>query len=80
MTFMDKFSEWLKAERGNLTKLADAIGVTYGAIPQWKGIVPTERLFAVSAFTGIPMEELRPDLAKAAKQISERRASDGAAA
>lgn len=65
---MDKFSEWLKAERGNLTKLADAIGVTYGAIPQWKGKVPSERMFAVSNVTGIPVEDLRPDLVNAAKE------------
>lgn len=59
---MSKFSEWLKERRGNMTELADAIGVTVGAIPQWKGTVPAERIFAVSRFTGIPVEDLRPDL------------------
>lgn len=59
---MNKFSEWLKEKRGNMTDLATAIGVTPGAIPQWKGTVPAERIFAVSRHTGIPVEELRPDL------------------
>lgn len=58
---MDAFGDWLSAERGRLTKLANAIGVTHGAISQWRR-VPAERVGQVSAVTGIPHEALRPDL------------------
>lgn len=58
---MDAFSDWLSAERGRVTKLAIAIGVTHGAISQWTR-VPAERVGQVSAFTGIPHDKLRPDL------------------
>jgi DNA-binding transcriptional regulator YdaS (Cro superfamily) len=44
-----------------LAKLAREIGVTRGAIAQWKR-VPAERLGDVARVTGIPMSELRPDL------------------
>lgn len=58
---MDKLTEWIKAERGRLAKLADACGITHSAVWQWER-VPAERLGAVSRATGIPMRELRPDL------------------
>lgn len=58
---MDKLNTWIKAERGRLTKLALAIKVTPGAITQWSE-VPAKRLVDVSDVTGIPRQELRPDL------------------
>lgn len=58
---MDKFSEWLEAERGRVTKLAAALKITHGAISQWKR-VPIDRVADVSAITGIPREELRPEI------------------
>jgi len=67
---MEKLTAWWKAERGRLTKLAAAIGVTHSAILQWTE-VPADRMGKISAFTGIPMEELRGDIfddAKAAVQ------------
>lgn len=53
-------------ERMPLSWLARRIGVTRGAIAQWKE-VPAERMGEVSRATGIPMETLRPDIFDAAK-------------
>lgn len=58
---MDKFSEWLQAERGRVTELAKALRITHGAVSQWKK-VPAERLGDVSAVTGLSPQELRPDI------------------
>ena len=55
------FVEWL-SERGNLTALADDLGITKGAVWQWGGIVPAERAASVEAFTGISRHALRPDI------------------
>lgn len=41
--------------------LAGALGISYQAIQQWKKI-PAERLVDIEKATGIPREELRPDL------------------
>jgi len=59
---MDKvLASYLKAERGRLTKLANGLKVTPTAIKQWETI-PAERMADVSRLTGIPMDELRPDI------------------
>lgn len=58
---MDKLTAWIKAERGRLSELAGSLGVTPGAVAQWEK-VPAERVPAVSRATGIPREDLRPDL------------------
>jgi DNA-binding transcriptional regulator YdaS (Cro superfamily) len=52
---------------GGVAKLAAAVGVTHPSIIGWRrrGEIPLERLQAVSAATGIPALELRPDLAAA---------------
>jgi DNA-binding transcriptional regulator YdaS (Cro superfamily) len=60
----------LFSQRGMAAKLARALGVTPGALSQWER-VPAERIAAVSAATGIPAAELRPDLAAAFAQPSE---------
>lgn len=58
-------------ERMPLSWLARKIGVSRGAIAQWK-TVPAERMGAVSQATGIPLEILRPDIfAQAAGEQSE---------
>jgi DNA-binding transcriptional regulator YdaS (Cro superfamily) len=41
--------------------LARALGITHGAISQWRRI-PAERVIDVERVTGIPREKLRPDL------------------
>lgn len=48
-------------QRISMARLAREIGVTRGAVAQWKR-VPAERLGEVTRVTGIPMELLRPDL------------------
>lgn len=54
-------TKYLKAKRGNLTELAKSLGITPGAINQWDE-VPADKLVAVSRQTGIPRQDLRPDL------------------
>ncbi len=66
---MDKLSIWIEAERGRLSRLAEFLHITPGAITQWEK-VPAERMGDIARFTGIPMEELRGDIfASAAKPI-----------
>ena len=43
------------------THLARELGITHGAVFQWDR-VPAERVIDVERITGIPREELRPDL------------------
>jgi pyruvate kinase len=62
---MEKLKQYLE-ERGRLTALANAIGVTPSAIAQWNR-VPAERARAVSQFTGIALVDLRPDIFEAAQ-------------
>lgn len=63
---MDKLTEWLKAERGRLSRLAKFLDITPGAIAQWSE-VPAERMGKVASFTGIPMDDLRSDIFAEAK-------------
>ena len=52
------------AAAGSGAALARAIGVTRFAVVQWKQTgIPIGRIGDVSAATGIPAAELRPDLA-----------------
>ena len=55
-TYLDK--------KGNTAvALAARLGVTHPSVLRWAaGRVPAERVRAVSAETGIPLHELRPDL------------------
>ncbi|MCW4579630.1 transcriptional regulator [Gluconacetobacter entanii] len=46
---------------GGVGSLAQRIGITTQAISQWKRI-PHLRVHDVAEATGIPLEELRPDL------------------
>jgi DNA-binding transcriptional regulator YdaS (Cro superfamily) len=59
---MDKLLEYLNGERGRKSALAARLKISPSAISMWDQ-VPTERVSAVSSFTGIPPHELRPDLA-----------------
>lgn len=51
-------------ERGlTLTKVAQLCSVDKATVTRWaQGKVPAERVPAISALTGIPRHELRPDL------------------
>ena len=44
-----------------VSRLASELGVTHGAVSQWRRI-PAERVLDVERITGVGREELRPDL------------------
>jgi DNA-binding transcriptional regulator YdaS (Cro superfamily) len=46
---------------GGTTALASKLGISKQAVSMWKRI-PTDRIIAIEAATGISREELRPDL------------------
>ncbi|WP_428485980.1 transcriptional regulator [Rhodopila sp.] len=51
----------IRRGRGSLAKLAEELGLTRGAVAKWDR-VPAERVVEVERITGIPREQLRPDL------------------
>lgn len=51
----------LFAERGLRKRIAEGLGITHGAVSQWRRI-PAERVLDVERLTGISRHELRPDL------------------
>ena len=53
--------EWIKAGHGRQSSLAEALGITTPAIPQWQE-VPADKLVLVEKITGISRQVLRPDL------------------
>ena len=57
---MEKFTAYI-SRHGNLTRVALALGITPSAVKQWSR-VPAERVVEVEKATGIPREQLRPDL------------------
>ena len=52
---------YMNSERGRKSRLAEALGISPGAITQWDR-VPAERVIEIERLTGIPRHELRPDL------------------
>lgn len=58
---MNTIQIYLRGQRGRKIKLAADLGVSPGAISQWKD-VPANRVLEVEQATGIPCHELRPDL------------------
>ncbi|UJW87920.1 helix-turn-helix domain-containing protein [Devosia sp. SL43] len=69
---MENLIKWLDEKRGRRGDLTRALKITPGALSQWSQ-VPATRATEVSAVTGIPLHELRPDVFPAPK-------SEGAAA
>lgn len=63
---MDELEKWLKAERGRLTQLANALNIRPQTIKGWQARhlyqVPAERCQAIEAETGISRYKLRPDV------------------
>ena len=51
----------LRAKRGLLAQIARALGVTKAAVGRWER-VPAERVVEIERITGIPRQQLRPDL------------------
>lgn len=58
---MSALNEFL-ASRGAMADLARGLGISHGAVRQWQGHCPAERVVEVERITGIPREALRPDL------------------
>jgi DNA-binding transcriptional regulator YdaS (Cro superfamily) len=58
---MSTFSEWI-ARRGSKATLAEALEISHSAVRQWGTLVPADRVVQVERVTGIPREQLRPDL------------------
>jgi DNA-binding transcriptional regulator YdaS (Cro superfamily) len=51
----------IRSQRGLMTKLADELGITRGAVAMWRQ-VPAERVLDVERFTGVSRHKLRPDI------------------
>jgi hypothetical protein len=66
---MEHLTAWIAGGRGRLTDLATACGITHSAVYQWKK-VPAEHARKVSEFTGIPLDQLRPDLFEGMEKAS----------
>jgi len=49
------------AAAGNMSKLAFLLGISPTSLLEWHR-VPTHRILQVEAVTGVPREQLRPDL------------------
>lgn len=58
---MEYLLAYFNAERGRRRKLAEALGINFGALSQWKR-VPAGRVLDVERFTGISRHLLRADL------------------
>ena len=58
---MDALKTYLAAKRGRLVKLARELEINPSAMAQWDRI-PAERVISVENATGIPRQDLRPDL------------------
>ena len=54
-------TERAKQAAGGAAALAAKLGISKQAVSMWQKI-PAERVIAIEAATGIPREELRPDL------------------
>lgn len=51
----------LTLPRGERSKIASLLGITPGAVSQWRR-VPAERVLDVERITGISRHDLRPDI------------------
>jgi len=58
---MEHLTAWLNGERGRTTALANALGITHGAVSQWTN-VPPQHVRRIAEITGIAPALLRPDL------------------
>lgn len=63
----------LRAERGLMARVARGLGLRSSAVAVWVR-VPAERVVEVERITGIPREQLRPDLYR----VSDAPAQDAA--
>jgi len=49
-------------QAGSIRALGRMLGITHAAIRQWNGEIPAKHLINIERLTGVPREELRPDL------------------
>jgi len=49
-------------QKMTLAELSRRLGITRGAVAQWKAKIPAERVLQVEKVTGIDRSRLRPDL------------------
>jgi DNA-binding transcriptional regulator YdaS (Cro superfamily) len=61
MTDHQKIVATVVAKAGGLHALGRALGIRYQSVQSWRKI-PAERVLAIELATGIPREQLRPDL------------------
>lgn len=61
---MRALNEWMQTKGVTQKELAKVLGVTQGAISQWrtKGAIPLARVPTLAKLTGIPLSRLRPDV------------------
>jgi phage terminase Nu1 subunit (DNA packaging protein) len=74
-----RFNDWLDAERGRASKVAEHFGVTLSAVSQWKtNGVPVEKMLGVHELTDreVSLEEL---LARDAPSQAHQAATHGQA-
>ena len=64
----------IRAHRGMTAKVAIALGLHRSRPSQWDK-VPAEHLVKIEAVTGIPREQLRPDLYRQAEAAADRTAA-----
>lgn len=53
----------IRSRRGLSAKIASGLGITRGAVAQWRE-VPADLIVQIEGIAGISREELRPDLFK----------------
>lgn len=58
---MEHLLAYFKANRGKQRELATHLGLFPSTVSQWKE-VPAHHARKVAEFTGIPVEQLRPDV------------------
>jgi len=58
---LQKAIDAMDERHGNLTALAEQLGISAQALSQWDR-VPHKRVLDVERITGVPRHELRPDL------------------
>jgi len=58
---MDEIVKRVRTAAGGPSRVARMVGVSRSAVSQWSRI-PIEHVLAIEAATGIPREELRPDV------------------
>ena len=61
MCGMDEGLKLAIERAGSVRKLARMLGISMQAVVKWK-TVPAHRIIPVERATGVPREELRPDL------------------